>query len=90
MSEDDDLVESQIRKGAPFPLRHRLLTNDEFSLNSQLESVLTSPAEVSALLQSHDGCRLDEAHSSALHARARLDQSVYVEPECPRVRLYRR
>lgn len=62
VSDDDDLVESQVRKGMPFPLRHRLLTNDEFSLNRQLESVLTSPAEVSALMQSHDGCRLEEAH----------------------------
>mmetsp|Transcript_6900 Transcript_6900/g.22669 ORF Transcript_6900/g.22669 Transcript_6900/m.22669 type:complete len:246 (-) Transcript_6900:100-837(-) len=30
--------------------------------NAQFESVLASPAEVSAILQSHDGTRLDEAH----------------------------
>ena len=59
---DDDLIESNVRKDKDFPLRHRLLTNDEFNINRQWESVLESPAEVSALLQSHDGTRLEEAH----------------------------
>ena len=60
---DDDAVEAAVRANKEFPLMHRLLTNDDFSLNCQYESVLASPAEVSALLQSHDGTRLEEAHT---------------------------
>ena len=61
VSDDEDLIESNVRAGKDFPLAHRLLTQTEFMQNAQFESVLTSPAEVSAMLQSHDGCRLEEA-----------------------------
>ena len=60
-SSDDDVVEAKVRKDAAHPLSHRLLTNQEFNLNRQWESVLSHPAEVSGLLQSHDGTRLEEA-----------------------------
>ena len=60
-SDDDDLVESNVRANKAFPLAHRLLTQTEFIHNAQFESCLVSPAEVSAMLQSHDGCRLEEA-----------------------------
>eukprot|EP00966_Prymnesium_polylepis_P047878 1108793-Prymnesium_polylepis.1 len=62
VSSDDDLIESKVRANKGFPLNHRLLTNDEFNLNNQWESVLAGPAEVSGQLQSHDGTRLEEAH----------------------------
>ena len=41
-------MKSRYRKVVTFPLRHRLLTNNEFNLNAQWESVLTGPAEVAA------------------------------------------
>ena len=61
-SSDEDVIEARVRANKEFPLSHRLLTNAEFTLNRQWESMLAHPAEVSALLQSHDGTRLEEAH----------------------------
>ena len=62
MSSDEDLIESNVRTDSAFPLRHRLLTNEQFHMNRHWESVLTPAAEVSALLQTHDGVSLEEAH----------------------------
>ena len=60
-SSDDDVIESAVRTDKEHPLKHRLLSLDEFKVNAQFESVLSHAAEVSALLQSHDGTRLEEA-----------------------------
>jgi hypothetical protein len=61
-SSDDERVASNVSKDKAFPLKHRLLNNSQFNLNNQWETVLATPAETSAVLQSHDGTRLDEAH----------------------------
>ena len=60
-SSDDDVIESSVRADKEHPLKHRLLSQDDFKVNAQFESVLSHAAEVSALLQSHDGTRLEEA-----------------------------
>ena len=60
-SDDGDRIEANVRANKAFPLAHRLLTQSEFTHNAQFESCLVSPAEVSGLLQSHDGLGLEEA-----------------------------
>jgi len=79
VSSDDELVESQVRSGKDYPLEHRLLTKDEFDLNAQFESVLASPAETSAILQVHDGTRLEEAYDCL--------QVIVEQAEAPRVQV---
>lgn len=50
------------RGNGQYPNRHRLLTNYDFDMNSQWESCLATPADVSAILQTHDKVRLDCAY----------------------------
>ncbi|KAK3248308.1 hypothetical protein CYMTET_42221 [Cymbomonas tetramitiformis] len=58
--DDVDQVEANYRAGKEFPLAHRCISLPEWTLNSQLESVLTVPHEVSVDLQ-RNSCGLDDA-----------------------------
>ena len=73
---DDDRVEAAERcANKQYPLAHRLLTKEEFSLNAYWESCLSFAGETSALLQTHKGVGLDDAYLLMYTLKSMNDKS---------------
>ena len=68
-------MEANDAKGNDFPLQHRCLGQAEWKKNNLLESVLTTPYEISEAVQGHAGCGLDKAFilATTLHAELTAD-----------------
>ncbi|KAK3243581.1 hypothetical protein CYMTET_46778, partial [Cymbomonas tetramitiformis] len=75
--EDSDIeqVEANEAKGNEYSLQHRCLGNLEWKKNNLLESLLTTPYEVSEAVQGHTGSGLDKAYilATTLHAELTAD-----------------
>ncbi|KAK3236723.1 hypothetical protein CYMTET_53155 [Cymbomonas tetramitiformis] len=69
-------VELNEKDGKEFPLQHRCLDAAEWKKNNVLESVLTTPYEVSKAMQGHTGCGLDKEFILASSVHADLTSDV--------------